>query len=620
MVVALVVTAILTTIGMSMALVAESEEAASAAYRDEVQVQAIAEAGVRIVQQMFYDPDSALVPRFGVNYSGGTVAQVETSLNSIGIYRTTRGTINSRYTGQGDRLFRGPFDTSFDRVFGGTYSPAADLYDLKFSCATVTSNCWLDTTFNTLFTTPTNWNRTTGRITEISLYAPPVVNGRMYGYATVRVTSAKFNASNRLIASETLEAVIGSDGAKPAIMADGNIAIASGSTMCGSSCERIHANGDLTLQGGGTYQGGAPVMTATGTVTTGGSTVTPGPSSNAEPIEPPAVNPWDTIYRPTTAAGLNKFYLVTDRMPLAVWTDADPANNPSDYTCQFSTCQDYGLEYDDRADTTPQNRSITARLYKWNDANKQWQLQGSPVANGGVLTIAGWSEFTYRSYGDANCSGAGDAAVFPFNRTRYPLSHIEINTSFQPPAGNAIHGTTVLVDMGLYIQSSPGGSHGATPPPLQMSFAAVGSIHIQASPNLNPALENKILYASGRDILIQSSMNNALGSSFCQSPAMVSPPAWTDEAAAVFAAHEQLIVESSARIIGIVIAENEVNFSNGPLTGNGFASPDTNTGTYAARAMSLGTATQHGYKCNMPPWPFNTKGRASILSVGEAVD
>src|SRR5687768_4207453 len=117
-------------------------------------------------------------------------------------------------------------------------------------------------------------------------------------------------------------------------------------------------------------------MAATGTGTTGGSTVRPAATENADPIEAAAVNPWDTIYRPTTAAALNKFYLITDRLPLNVWTDADPLNNPSDYTCQYSTCQDYGLEYDNRADSTPQNRSITARLYKWSDANKQWQLQG----------------------------------------------------------------------------------------------------------------------------------------------------------------------------------------------------------------------------------------------------
>lgn len=635
LVVVVIVTAILTVLGLSMATFSEIEEKTASAHRDEVQVQALAEAGARVVQQMFRNPSGPLVPQH-LTTPPEAPAQIDyldqTTLDNIGWFRTTRGPIGTVYTGTSNIFFQAPFRDSFDRVFGGIYNPPAgvDNYDIRLTCAGVPANqCWLNTRINALLTPAGgNWNTNLGRITEISLYAPPVHlpagwvpgdPGRMLAYATARITAQKFDDATpaRVVASETLQVIIGDDKRKPSLLANGDLKIQSSSGFCGSECEQMHANGNITLGSSGNYSGGNPVISATGSVTTNGANVTPPPQANQPVIPPPPINPWDTLYRPPAASSsINKYYLMTNRTLLAAWTDDDNTNNPPDVTCGTSTCQDYGLE--------AQARNVGAGcLYKWQQGPpRKWVLQGTCKANGQLFPFP-FDRFRYFHHqADTTVTGAGDDAQPPFAKTKLPGTYYKIDSSLQPGYGDILHGTVLLADGGIWVGSSTGGSQNALsqpPPPWVASLIATGTIYVSSSTNMNPALPNRVMFLAGRDLFMESSFNNDFAGVFCTPPANgPAPPSSTDLSAAVIAAHEQVVLMSSGKFIGIIVAENKVNFDNNRDLG-GHKSPNSTPSPISSAAFYADSAMNHGYKCDVPPWPFPEIGMARILASGDAV-
>src|SRR6185436_404012 len=150
----------------------------------------------------------------------------------------------------------------------------------------------------------------------------PSINGAAYGICTVRVTAEKYNGTE-LLAREVVEAIVGDRTKRPSVMGSGDVVFEV--NLCGDGCENIHANGNLSVNAAPAGAGEEPVGTATGSVNSDSSDA----GSAASYIPPPKINPWDLAYKPTTAAGLAKYYLVTARRLDAIWRDDIPGNNIS---------------------------------------------------------------------------------------------------------------------------------------------------------------------------------------------------------------------------------------------------------------------------------------------------
>ena len=92
-----VVIMVLTTLALAMATFTVTEERTAVTYRDSLQTRMLAEAGVRVVQEMFRSPnDRNLVPLFGAgqvadgggwDYWGASENEIDEQLNEIGIWR-----------------------------------------------------------------------------------------------------------------------------------------------------------------------------------------------------------------------------------------------------------------------------------------------------------------------------------------------------------------------------------------------------------------------------------------------------------------------------------------------------------------------------------------------------
>jgi hypothetical protein len=596
-----IVIMVLVTLGMAMVAFTTTEEKSASSYRDTLQTRSVAEAGVRIVQMMFSNPDDrALVPWYnsgavagaGWDYYGANPTDTETSLNAIGIYRHDRsvGISPAKYTGSTDRFFRGPFSANWATAFGGSYSPtaASDLYDLKFNCtnpttgvAVASANCWLDSKINSLLSTSTDWNLDSGKITDISFYAPPVLAGRQYAITTVRVTAEKYSGTE-LLSREVIEAVIGDRSPTPAIMGNGDVNIKYNG--CGDGCELLHANGNLTLINPSTFSGGNPPVSATGTITGGSGT------ASAPQVTPPAITPWDLKYKPTTTGGLANYYLVSARPLDAVWTDDNPSNNPAATTCGLSTCQDYNLEYDTAGTAKSARTAVgSAYLYRWDATNNEWNLVSSAVSPASTITDTSTGlSFTVTRGADiavAAAVAATDNAVKPFNVNRVPTYTFNINTG--------LIGATILVD-GIFNKAGSGD--------FVMSIIAAGSIHATSSTDFSPALENKVMLIAGRDFKSHSSFNSALHN-VCNggSPVTLSP---SDAAhLGIIAVHEQMDTSSQTSLAGVVIAENSVH-----------ADPTVENGPVAIQADS----GDHVSQCSGPDWPWARATKPAIFAMKSA--
>jgi Tfp pilus assembly protein PilX len=604
-----VVIMILTTLALTMATFTVTEERTATTYRDSLQTRAVAEAGARVVQEMFRSPtDRQLVPLYsatatadgaGWDYWGATDAAIETELNQKGIWRAERsGTNPAKYSGNDNRFFQGPFKDNWARLFSGTYSNdtavAPDLYDLKFNCtnpndATVvipSTECWLDSKINALLNNGAvvnnklDVNVNTGKITDISFYAPPTVGGRAYGLATIRITAVKYDtdlSTANVIARETIEAVMIDTTPKPAVLGNGNIVfVMQGGSMCGNGCEQIHANGNAQV---GTITGGSdPMVTATGTISGGAASNKP----NAKAVTTPHINPWDLAYKPTLTSELNMYYLAAARPLDIIWTNGDASDNTPARPCGpglWSSCQDYGLEYTPAGAPKLRTAADTPYLYKWDSAGQGWTECDSGTSLDGGTACIGAPTFTVSRAADQPAAGTGDLNVIPYNVNAVPQTQFTI-TGKQD-------GATVLVD-GKFYKS---GSMDAT-----MSIIAAGTIGFHASSTWYPAMSNRVMWISGRDLDTHS--NCCASSNTCSTNLVgAGNPS-------IIAAHEQIVNDSQTALLGIIVGENRVNFD---MTVNSTLALDLQKG-------------DHGSLCNDPEYPWTLPVTPAIASMKTAMN
>jgi hypothetical protein len=607
-----IVIMVLTTLAFAMVTFTTTEERTASTFRDSLQARATAEAGVRIVQHMFEDfQDRDYVPRYNstattagaaYDYYMSAEADVETTLNALGIWRSARvGAIPARYTGGNGNMFQPPF-SSWANTFGGTYSAGGtDNFDLKFNCVNpadptvriADSACWLQTNINNRFVTDTDWNLDVGRITDISFYAPPgdAATGKSYGITTIRVTAEKRTSwpSGQLLARETVIAVIGDATPKPAVFGDGDVNIGDQGTrlLCGDGCQQVHANGNIAV---GPISGGEdPMVTSSGGSISGGGTSTEVLTND---LMAPEINPYDLTYKPATTAELNKYYLLTSRRLDAIWRDGNAGNNPGPRACgnlQLSWCQDYNIEFQTDGTAQPARTAVndatndlTTRaddphMYKWNSAANEWTE--CTLAVSATLSCVGGPTFAVTRFADG-AGGADANADLPYNVNRVALTRFEIQTGQD--------GATVLVDGKLYKQ----GSFNA-----RMSIIAVGSIHLHSSTTWEPAMSNKSMWISGRDVYFHSNC--------CASRNTCTADALTAQESGIVAAHEQIMGDSNSSSAGIMLAENAVNY-------------DTLVNS-ATQAINL-PQNDHAYMCGEPTWPWTLPTTPVILSMTTAAD
>jgi hypothetical protein len=606
-----VIIMVLTTLALTMAAFTVTEERTATTYRDSLQTRAIAEAGARAVQQMFFTPDdNALVPLYSStataddpdtntapnwDYWGANDAEIETNLNKLGIWRKDRaGTSPTKYSGNDNRFFHSPFKESWARVFGGTYSTteSENSYDLRFTCtdpttgakiANADTKCWLETKINKMLSTSNDFSLNTGKITDISFYAPPAVAGRAYGLATIRVTAVKYDdtGDTNVIARETIEAVIIDVKPKPAVLGNGDIVfVMQAGKMCGNGCEQIHANG--TAEVGDISGGTDPMVTATEDVVGGSGSI----KEDASEVSTPEINPWDLNYKPTVTAELNKYYLAAARPLDAVWTDGVATGNPAPRKCGpglYSECQDYNLEYTTAGVDRPRAAANTPSLYKWDDVGQGWTLcsSGTTLNSGGVAACAGAPEFSVQRFADDTIGngGTGDLNDLPYAKHRIPRTVFEI-TAKQDNA-------TVLVD-GIFWKH---GSLDAT-----MTIVAVGSLKFHSSSTWYPAMSNRTMWVSGRDIDTQS--NCCVSSNTCSTNLVSAGNA------SIIAAHEQIKNDSQTTLLGLIVGENRVNY-------------DSTVNSSLALDLVKG---DHGSRCDDPEWPWVMPVVPAIASMKTAAN
>lgn len=598
-----VVIMVLTTLALTMATFTVNEERTAVTYRDSLQTRMLAEAGVRVVQEMFRTPNNRqLVPLYGAgqsadgaawDYWGADEDATETQLNEIGIWRANRtGATPLKYTGSNNHFFQGSFKDTWEQVFGGTYSQVAanDRYDLKFNCTNPANgtkvpdgDCWLDQNINALLIPPPSsppadkYALDSGKITDISFYAPPSAGGDSYGLATVRVTATKYEADGSIGSRETIEAVIIDQTPRPAVLGNGDIIFKTkAGVMCGDGCEQIHANGNATL---GTISGGTdPMVTATGTISGGSGSTKP----SANFVTPPEINPWDLEYKPKIATQLDKYYLAAARPLDGIWTDNDPTTTVDPRPCGLNNaalCQDYNLEFMPAPANTPRLRTAISvpTLYKWDSAKQGWTFCSNGTNLSGGIACPGAPTFSVTRAADLPVSGGADTSHLPFNVNVVPQTVFQI-TSAQV-------GATVLVD-GAF---SKHGNMNTT-----MTIIAAGSLDFQSQTEWAPALQNKVMWIAGRDIHMHSN---------CCAPSNTCATNLTQGAyAGVIAAHEQIESGSQNALLGVLIAENRVQLD--PLV----------SGSYAINSDN----GDHGSLCGNPSWPWALPVTPGIVSMKSA--
>ena len=603
-----VVIMVLTTLALAMATFTVTEERTAATYRDSMQTRMLAEAGVRVVQEMFRSPDDTnLVPFYGLNetaddpdpdtapnwdYWGATEAEVDTELNQMGIWRAARtGASPAKYAGNNNRFFQGTFKDSWEQVFGGSYSSTAanDRYDLKFNCTNPANgtpvpdgDCWLDEKINKYLIDTDDYNLDTGRIVDISFYAPPTDSaGNSYGLATVRVTAEKRDRNDdgtygEVNSRETIEAIIIDLTPKPAVLGNGDIIFkTTAGEMCGDGCEQIHANGNATV---GTISGGEdPMVTAEGTVSGGGTSTKGG----MKEVTSPEINPWDLEYKPKVASELAKYYLLAARPLDGIWTDNDTSNNIGPRPCginKLALCQDYNLEFTPDPDNVERKRTAAhiPHMYKWDTAKEGWTLCSFGTNLSGGTACPGAPTFSVTPAADLVVDGSDDTNDLPYNVNTVPQTQFQI-TSAQV-------GATVLIDGKFY-------KHGNMD--TTMTIVSVGTLAFHSSSTWAPAMSNKVMWITGRDL--DSHSNCCAPSNTCATNLAL------PEYAAIIAAHEQIVNDSQHAILGVLLGENRVN--NDPSVNSSLAI-DSPKG-------------DHGSLCGNPAWPWAlpvTPGIASMKS------
>ncbi|MEO8218090.1 MAG: pilus assembly PilX N-terminal domain-containing protein [Acidobacteriota bacterium] len=197
----LMVIAGLSLLGLAFVAVSETEGAISVNERNHTQTVALAEAGARTVVQWFQDPTWAL--------ARGLMPANAAALKTT---RTVDGYVGKYKPVLSDLLCDRPYKPNPSNRFYGT----EDSPDVFINGVNAPS--YLATLNTKLFT-----NDTAGEISEIRIYAPPVIGGTLvadgagkqfwvggtrYGVATIWVRAEKFNDDGRAVATATVKMVV----------------------------------------------------------------------------------------------------------------------------------------------------------------------------------------------------------------------------------------------------------------------------------------------------------------------------------------------------------------------------------------------------------------------------
>ncbi|HUP65799.1 MAG TPA: pilus assembly PilX N-terminal domain-containing protein [Thermoanaerobaculia bacterium] len=190
----------LTLLGLGFVAISETESAISVNERNYAQTLAVAEAGARAVVEMFQDTDWA-------------VALDILPPNNVALKtERTVGGYTGRYKPLGSAmLFDTPFKPSENDRFWGNEENADVI--INAAAGNVAINYLRDLNITLLGA------NADARITEIRVYAPPIIGGTLnggfweggerYGIATIKVTAQKTNASGNLVSRRSVKIVVG---------------------------------------------------------------------------------------------------------------------------------------------------------------------------------------------------------------------------------------------------------------------------------------------------------------------------------------------------------------------------------------------------------------------------
>ncbi len=182
----------LSLLGLGFVAISETESTISVNERNYTQVLSVAEAGARMVVEWFQDPNWA-----------NTRGLLPANLNAYKTQRVLTATATPpSYTGRykSDTSTGNPYGLLFDKPFKPR---ASDRFFGDENHPDVFLNSTNAAAFLTTFNTNLLQDTTTGQVTEIRIYAPPILGGTLnpngfwdkgtrYGLCTIRVTAKKF--------------------------------------------------------------------------------------------------------------------------------------------------------------------------------------------------------------------------------------------------------------------------------------------------------------------------------------------------------------------------------------------------------------------------------------------
>jgi len=214
----------LSLLGLGFVAISETESAISKNQQSALQTQAIAEAGARVVVEWFQNPT------WGINSAG--MPQNSAAIAGISI-PTANAIKTSRTVGTSPNIYTGVYKpTATKMLFDKPYRPGnddrlwgdEDHADVIINRAT---NPNMVDAFNNVLlasngATASGADKQAGEVTEIKVYAPPIVGGTLtngfwsggqrYGVATIKVTAQQFrDPANHsgVIASHAVRLVVG---------------------------------------------------------------------------------------------------------------------------------------------------------------------------------------------------------------------------------------------------------------------------------------------------------------------------------------------------------------------------------------------------------------------------
>jgi hypothetical protein len=201
----------LSLLGLGFVTISETESTISVNERNYAQALSVAEAGARLALEWFQDPDWA-----------NTQGLLPPNDNDLKILRSTPAGHFAGYVGyyKSDPVMNTPYGLLFDKPFKpkaqDRFFGDEDHPDVRINATTLALTA--TPTFLDIFNTAIAADKSNGEVTEIAVYAPPMVGavlnaggfwegGNRYGLATIRVTARKF-VGNTVVAERIVKLVV----------------------------------------------------------------------------------------------------------------------------------------------------------------------------------------------------------------------------------------------------------------------------------------------------------------------------------------------------------------------------------------------------------------------------